>query len=83
MSVILRTAGLERSKAEIKRDLEYLLRLWENIRTLTLESTAPALIYEEGNLIKRAIRDLYSRDIEEIEIAGEEGYRRPKTSCAC
>jgi len=78
MSVILRTAGLERSKAEIKRDLEYLLRLWENIRTLTLESTAPALIYEEGNLIKRAIRDLYSRDIEEIEIAGEEGYRQAK-----
>ncbi|HLG86060.1 MAG TPA: ribonuclease E/G [Alphaproteobacteria bacterium] len=78
MSVILRTAGLERSKAEIKRDLEYLLRLWENIRTLTLESTAPALIYEEGNLVKRAIRDLYSRDIDMIEIAGEEAYRQAK-----
>jgi ribonuclease E len=78
MSVILRTAGVERSKAEIKRDLEYLLRLWENIRTLTLESTAPALIYEEGNLVKRAIRDLYTRDIGEIEIAGEEGYRQAK-----
>jgi ribonuclease E len=78
MSVILRTAGVERSKAEIKRDLEYLLRLWENIRTLTLESTAPALIYEEGNLVKRAIRDLYSKDIEAIEIAGEEGYRQAK-----
>jgi ribonuclease E len=78
MSVILRTAGVERSKAEIKRDLEYLLRLWENIRTLTLESTAPALIYEEGNLVKRAIRDLYSRDIDAIEIAGEEGYRQAK-----
>jgi len=78
MSVILRTAGVERSKTEIKRDLEYLLRLWENIRTLTLESTAPALIYEEGNLVKRAIRDLYSRDIESIEIAGEEGYRQAK-----
>jgi ribonuclease E len=78
MSVILRTAGVERSKAEIKRDLEYLLRLWENIRTLTLESTAPALIYEEGNLVKRAIRDLYSRDIDSIEIAGEEGYRQAK-----
>jgi ribonuclease E len=78
MSVILRTAGVERSKAEIKRDLEYLLRLWENIRTLTLESTAPALIYEEGNLVKRAIRDLYTKDIESIEIAGEEGYRQAK-----
>jgi ribonuclease E len=78
MSVILRTAGLERSKTEIKRDLEYLLRLWENIRTLTLESTAPALIYEEGNLVKRAIRDLYSRDIDMIEIAGEEAYRQAK-----
>jgi ribonuclease E len=78
MSVILRTAGVERSKAEIKRDLEYLLRLWENIRTLTLESSAPALIYEEGNLVKRAIRDLYSKDIEAIEIAGEEGYRQAK-----
>jgi ribonuclease E len=78
MSVILRTAGVERSKAEIKRDLEYLLRLWENIRTLTLQSTAPALIYEEGNLVKRAIRDLYTRDIDEIEIAGEEGYRQAK-----
>jgi len=78
MSVILRTAGVERSKAEIKRDLEYLLRLWENIRTLTLESTAPALIYEEGNLVKRAIRDLYSRDIGMIEIAGDEGYRQAK-----
>jgi ribonuclease E len=78
MSVILRTAGVERSKAEIKRDLEYLLRLWENIRTLTLESTAPALIYEEGNLVKRAIRDLYTRDIDSIEIAGEEGYRQAK-----
>ena len=78
MSVILRTAGVERSKAEIKRDLEYLLRLWESIRELTLHSTAPALIYEEGNLVKRAIRDLYSRDIGEIEIAGEEGYRQAK-----
>jgi ribonuclease E len=78
MSVILRTAGVERSKAEIKRDLEYLLRLWENIRTLTLESSAPALIYEEGNLVKRAIRDLYSKDIDQIEIAGEEGYRQAK-----
>jgi ribonuclease E len=78
MSVILRTAGVERTKAEIKRDLEYLLRLWENIRTLTLESTAPALIYEEGNLVKRAIRDLYTRDIDSIEIAGEDGYRQAK-----
>ncbi|HXY98588.1 MAG TPA: ribonuclease E/G [Stellaceae bacterium] len=73
MGVIVRTAGSERSKAEIKRDFEYLLRLWDEIRDLTLKSTAPALIYEEGNLIKRSIRDLYTRDIEEVLIDGEEG----------
>ena len=66
MGVIVRTAGGERSKAEIKRDFEYLLRLWDEIRDLTLKSTAPALIYEEGNLIKRSIRDLYARDIDEV-----------------
>src|SRR5205814_282540 len=66
MGVIVRTAGAERSKAEIKRDYEYLLRLWNEIRDLTLRSTAPALIYEEGNLIKRSIRDLYTRDIDEV-----------------
>jgi ribonuclease E len=79
MSVIIRTAGLERSKAEIKRDLDYLLRLWENIRELTLQSTAPALIYEEGNLVKRAIRDLYDRNIDEVLVAGDEGYKTAKT----
>ncbi|MDB5364226.1 MAG: ribonuclease [Rhodospirillales bacterium] len=78
MSVILRTAGLERSKTEIKRDLDYLLRLWDSIRETTLQSTAPALIYEEGRLIKRAIRDLYARDIDEVLVAGDEGYRAAK-----
>ena len=78
MGVIVRTAGGERSKAEIKRDYEYLLRLWNEIRELTLKSTAPALIYEEGNLIKRSIRDLYTRDIDEVLVEGEEGYRTAK-----
>jgi ribonuclease E len=78
MSVIVRTAGMERSKAEIKRDLEYLMRLWDEIRELTLKSTAPALIYEEASLIKRAIRDLYDRDIDEIEVEGDDGYRAAK-----
>ena len=78
MGVIVRTAGAERSKAEIKRDYEYLLRLWNEIRDLTLRSTAPALIYEEGNLIKRSIRDLYTRDTDEVLVEGEEGYRTAK-----
>jgi ribonuclease E len=78
MGVIVRTAGAERSKAEIKRDYEYLLRLWNEIREMTLRSTAPALIYEEGNLIKRSIRDLYTRDIDEVLVEGEEGYRTAK-----
>ena len=78
MGVIVRTAGSERSKAEIKRDFEYLIRLWDEIREHTLKSTAPALIYEEGNLIKRAIRDLYARDIDEIIVEGEEGYKSAK-----
>jgi len=78
MGVIVRTAGAERSKAEIKRDYEYLLRLWNEIRELTLRSTAPALIYEEGNLIKRSIRDLYARDIDDVLVEGEEGYRTAK-----
>lgn len=78
MGVILRTAGASRTKTEIKRDFEYLMRMWESVRTLTLESTAPALVYEEGSLIKRAIRDLYSKDIEEILVGGEEGYREAK-----
>jgi ribonuclease E len=78
MGVIVRTAGAERSRAEIKRDYEYLLRLWNEIRELTLKSTAPALIYEEGNLIKRSIRDLYTRDIDEVLVEGEEGYKTAK-----
>ena len=78
MGVILRTAGANRTKAEIKRDFEYLLRLWENVRELTLRSTAPALVYEEGSLVKRSIRDLYSREIDAILVAGEEGYREAK-----
>jgi len=78
MGVIVRTAGAERSKAEIKRDYEYLLRLWNEIRDLTLRSTAPAMIYEEGNLIKRSIRDLYTRDIDEVLVEGEDGYRTAK-----
>jgi len=76
--LIVRTAGSQRTKSEIKRDYEYLLRLWEQIRELTLKSTAPAPIYEEGNLIKRAIRDLYSKDIDEVIVEGEGGYRTAK-----
>lgn len=75
MSVILRTAGVARTKADIKRDLDYLTRLWNQIREDTLNSSAPALIYEEGNLIKRSIRDLYTKDIDEIIVSGEEGYK--------
>ena len=78
MAVIVRTAGSERTKPEIRRDYEYLLRLWDSVRTLTLQSTAPALVYEEANLIKRSIRDLYSRDIDDILVDGEEGYRLAK-----
>ncbi|MGY0776485.1 Rne/Rng family ribonuclease [Azospirillum argentinense] len=74
MAVILRTAGLERSKQEIKRDLEYLLRLWDDIRVQTLKSSAPCLIYEEANLIKRSIRDLYTDDIDEIWVEGSAGF---------
>jgi ribonuclease E len=78
MGIILRTAGASRTKAEIKRDYEYLMRLWESVRELTLKSSAPALVYEEGSLIKRAIRDLYNKDIDDILVAGEEGYREAK-----
>jgi ribonuclease E len=78
MGVILRTAGASRTKAEIKRDYEYLLRLWETVRELTLKSSAPALTYEEGSLIKRAIRDLYNKDIDEVLVAGDDGYRDAK-----
>lgn len=78
MGIILRTAGANRTKVEVKRDYEYLMRLWENVRTLTLTSIAPALVYEEGSLIKRSIRDLYNKDIDEIQVAGERGYREAK-----
>ena len=78
MGVILRTAGAARTKAEVKRDFEYLLRQWETVRDLTLKSTAPTLVYEEGSLAKRSIRDLYSKDIDEIIVAGEQGYREAK-----
>jgi ribonuclease E len=76
--VIVRTAGLGRSKTEIKRDYEYLLRVWENIREQTVKSVAPSMIYEESELIKRAIRDLYGREVDEILIEGEEGYKTAK-----
>ena len=76
--LIIRTAGAKRTKTEIKRDYEYLQRLWEQIRELTLKSIAPAKIYEEGDLIKRSIRDLYSRDIDEVLVEGERGYRVAK-----
>ena len=75
MGVILRTAGATRTKAEVKRDFEYLLRMWESVRELTLRSSAPALVYEEGSLIKRAIRDLYGRDVDEVVVSGEAAHR--------
>ena len=78
MGVILRTAGATRTKQEVKRDFEYLLRLWESVRELTLRSSAPMLVYEEGSLIKRAIRDLYGRDVEEVVVAGEDAHREAK-----
>ncbi|MFZ5751550.1 MAG: Rne/Rng family ribonuclease, partial [Pseudomonadota bacterium] len=76
--LIIRTAGSQRTKTEIKRDYEYLMRLWEQIRDLTLRSIAPAPIYEEGDLIKRSIRDLYNKDIDEVLVEGEKGYRAAK-----
>jgi ribonuclease E len=78
MAVILRTAGAERNKAEIKRDYEYLQRTWNSIREVTMTSRAPAPIHEEASLIKRAIRDIYTRDIEEVWVDGEEGYKTAK-----
>ncbi|MGH6725379.1 MAG: Rne/Rng family ribonuclease, partial [Pseudolabrys sp.] len=78
MGVILRTAGASRTKTEVKRDFEYLLRLWETVRDLTLKSMAPKLVYEEGSLTKRSIRDLYSKDIDEIIVSGEEGYKEAR-----
>ncbi len=78
MGLIVRTAGAQRTKTEIKRDYDYLLRLWETVRDLTLKSTAPALVYEEGSLIKRSIRDLYNKDIDEVLVAGDDAYREAK-----
>lgn len=78
VATIVRTAGSQRTKAEIRRDYEFLLRLWDEIRETTLASTAPCLVYEEGNLIKRAIRDRYQSDMEEILVEGEEGHKAAK-----
>jgi len=78
MGLIIRTAGANRTKLEIKRDYEYLLRLWDQIRELTLQSNAPACVYEEGDIIKRAIRDLYNKDVSEIVVEGEDGYKNAK-----
>jgi ribonuclease E len=78
MGVILRTAGAARTKPEVKRDFEYLMRMWETVRETTLNSQAPTLVYEEGSLIKRSIRDLYNKDVEEIVVSGEDAYREAK-----
>ena len=78
MGLIIRTAGASRTKADIRRDFEYLLRLWENIRELTLKSMAPTLVYEEGNLIKKSIRDLYDKEIDEILVAGTRAFNQAK-----
>jgi ribonuclease E len=75
MGLIVRTAGLQRTKVEIKRDFDYLARLWDEVRERTLSSSAPALIYRDSDLIKRAIRDLYHREIEEVVVEGDEGYK--------
>jgi ribonuclease E len=78
MGLIVRTAGAQRTRPEIKRDFDYLLRLWESVRDLTLQSQAPCLVYEEGNLIKRSIRDLYTKDVDEVIVEGDEAYREAK-----
>ncbi|MDH2403214.1 Rne/Rng family ribonuclease [Bradyrhizobium sp. SSUT18] len=78
MGIILRTAGAARTKPEIKRDFEYLIRMWETVRDMTLKSQAPTLVYEEGSLIKRSLRDLYNKEIDEISVAGESGYREAR-----
>jgi len=75
MGLIVRTAGLSRTKVEIKRDFDYLARLWDEIREKTLKSSAPALVYQDSDLIKRAIRDIYNRDIDEVIVEGEEGFK--------
>jgi len=78
MGVILRTAGASRTKIEIKRDFEYLLRMWETVRDTTLKSTAPKLVYEEGSLVKRSLRDLYTKDVDEVLVAGGDAYHEAK-----
>ena len=78
MGIILRTAGASRTKPEIKRDFEYLIRMWETVRDMTLKSQAPTLVYEEGSLIKRSLRDLYTKEIDEILVAGEAGYQEAR-----
>ncbi|MFU7528545.1 Rne/Rng family ribonuclease [Qipengyuania sp. ASV99] len=78
MGLIVRTAGISRTKTEIKRDFDYLARLWDEIRQTTLRSTAPSLVHSDSDLIKRAIRDIYNREIEEIIVEGEEGYKSAK-----
>lgn len=78
MGIILRTAGASRSKPEIKRDFEYLIRMWETVRDTTLKSQAPTLVYEEGSLIKRSLRDLFNKEIDEIQVAGDDGYKEAR-----
>ena len=78
MGIILRTAGASRTKPEIKRDFEYLIRMWETVRDMTLRSQAPTLVYEEGSLIKRSLRDLYHKEIDEIQVAGEAGHQQAR-----
>ncbi|RJF76248.1 Rne/Rng family ribonuclease [Rhodopseudomonas palustris] len=78
MGIILRTAGASRTKPEIKRDFEYLIRMWETVRDVTLNSQAPTLVYEEGSLIKRSLRDLYNKEIDEIQVAGEAGFQEAR-----
>jgi ribonuclease E len=78
MGIILRTAGASRTKPEIKRDFEYLIRMWETVRDMTLKSQAPTLVYEEGSLIKRSLRDLYNKEIDDILVAGEAGYQEAR-----
>ncbi len=78
MGVIVRTAGAQRTRPEIKRDFDYLMRLWESVRELTLKSTAPCVVYEEGNIIKRSIRDLYTKDVDEVIVEGDAAYRDAK-----
>src|SRR3546814_11843508 len=78
MGCIVRTAGLQRTKPEIKRDFDYLARLWDEIREKTLRASAPELIHNDSDLIKRAIRDIYNRDIEEVLVEGEDGYKAAK-----